>query len=280
MVVVAIVGALLAWIHELVRIGRLDVAVDRVEAATRRALRSRLINSPRDPKDRKPCPASAVAVESDLIGYVQNIDLDRLERLVLGAGAELWIDAMPGAFVHREHGLFRLTGARPEPRVVERMKRCWAIGDERTFDQDPRFGLAVLAEIAARAMSPAVNDPGTAIDVVGTAVRLLTEWACDDPEHRARTEPHVHAPSLSSAELFDDVFRPVAQYGAADLSVGLRLQKALAALARLDASGLAQAAAAQSADALARAETRLQIDADRVRLREAAAAVARGSARM
>lgn len=274
-VIVLIVAALLRWIDELSRIGRVDEAVNRVEAATHRALRSRLLNSPRDPVDREPCPGEALAVESDRIGYVQNIALDELERRAKAAGAEVWIEAMPGTFVHRERVLFRLRAHDPDPRLIERLKAAFQVGGERTFEQDPRFGLAVLAEIAARAMSPALNDPGTAIDVVGTAVRLLTEWACDDPAHRARTEPHVHAPSVGAAELFDDVFRPVAQYGAADLSVGLRLQKGLAALARLDVPGMTEAARAQSADALERAEARLQTDADRARLRAAAACVAR-----
>jgi hypothetical protein len=47
------------------------------------------------------------------------------------------------------------------------------VGDVRSFDQDPRFGAVVLTEIASRALSPGMNDPGTAIDVIGRAVRLL-----------------------------------------------------------------------------------------------------------
>ena len=62
----------------------------------------------------------------------------------------------------------------PEDEDVHKaVAEAFTIGAERTFDQDPRFGLCVLAEIASRALSPAVNDPGTAIDVIGRAVRLL-----------------------------------------------------------------------------------------------------------
>ena len=57
------------------------------------------------------------------------------------------------------------------------MVRAFIVGDDRTFREDPRFGLVTLAEIAARALSPAVNDVGTAIDIVGTFVRLLARWA-------------------------------------------------------------------------------------------------------
>ena len=53
----------------------------------------------------------------------------------------------------------------------------------READLRPRpvFGLCVLAENASRALSPAVNDPGTAIDVIGRGVRLLAQRARFDP---------------------------------------------------------------------------------------------------
>jgi uncharacterized membrane protein len=38
---------------------------------------------------------------------------------------------------------------------------CAAIGPERNIELDPAYGLIVLAEIAERALSPSVNDPGT-----------------------------------------------------------------------------------------------------------------------
>jgi len=41
-----------------------------------------------------------------------------------------------------------------------------ALGDERTFDQDPAFALRIMVDIANRALSPAVNDPTTAVQVL------------------------------------------------------------------------------------------------------------------
>ncbi len=54
----------------------------------------------------------------------------------------------------------------------------------RTFEDDPRFGLIVLSEIADKALSPGVNDPGTAIDVIGTLVRLFTLWQSPPEKER------------------------------------------------------------------------------------------------
>jgi|GEM_PF-2436099 len=74
---------------------------------------------------------------------------------------------------------------------------AFQIGRDRLFDDDPRFGLVVLSEIAARALSPAVNDHGTVIDVIGTIVRLFAKWqepaqVCDNSSRACsrRESPH------------------------------------------------------------------------------------------
>jgi len=142
------------------------------------------------------------------------------------------------------------------------------IGDGRTFQQDPRFGLVVLSEVASRALSPAVNDPGTAIDVIGTASRILSTWAAQHWEEEPRTKyPRVGVPGLSAADCFEDVFAPIARDGARHVEVGIALQEALADLAEVPAPGFAAAAAHQSAKALARAELALDLDEDKRRLR-------------
>ena len=46
-------------------------------------------------------------------------------------------------------------------------------GPERTFDQDPLFAFRLLADIGMRALSPAVNDPATAVQVLDTTESLL-----------------------------------------------------------------------------------------------------------
>src|SRR5690348_12276574 len=46
-------------------------------------------------------------------------------------------------------------------------------GPERTFGQDPLFAFRLLADIGLRALSPAVNDPATAVQVLDTVQSLL-----------------------------------------------------------------------------------------------------------
>ncbi|MFC8953279.1 DUF2254 family protein [Streptomyces sp. NPDC057101] len=82
---------------------------------------------------------------------------------------------------------------------VKALRPALVTGVERTFDQDPELPLRLLADIALRALSPAVNDPATAVEALdrmeGLLVRLadrdLDVGRFDDPAGRTRVSVPV-----------------------------------------------------------------------------------------
>src|SRR5690606_23887973 len=112
---------------------------------------------------------------------------------------------------------------------TEELRGKIAVGARRTFEQDPRYGLTVLGEIAARALSPGVNEFGVAREVTARTVRLLAEWTREAEEQD--TPPDVTVPPLGIDALLEDALGPVARYGASDPSLQCELQRALLALA-------------------------------------------------
>ena len=131
-----------------------------------------------------------------------------------------------------------------------RVLNCFTIDQERSYEQDPRFGLCVLAEIASRALSPAVNDPGTAIDIIGRGVRVLSLWSTVEPSTEDCPCTRLYVKRLHVHDLMADLYHPIARDGAGLVEVHLRLQKALLALALLDDDGLRDAAVQTSLFAL------------------------------
>ncbi|TKA95406.1 DUF2254 domain-containing protein, partial [Cereibacter changlensis] len=148
---------------------------------------------------------------------------------------------------------------------------AFTIGTARTMDQDPRFGLVVLSEVAQRALSPAVNDPGTAIDVIGRQTRLLSFWgeAWQEAERTEPDYPRVRVPALVYHDLFEDAFNLIARDGAGQVDVMLRLVKGLQALTRIGPEGARAAARQQLLVALSRAKANLP-DGDDLRRLQAA----------
>jgi uncharacterized membrane protein len=274
-VVVLIVVMLLRWIHRLSRLGRLGETIDQVERATVRAI---------DYRRERPClgghRAPSIepigrAVMAGKVGYVRRIDMGRLSKLAEDHTIDLCVAALPGTFATLDRKLAVIVGGREPDGEINDLARevadCFLIGDQRSYEQDPRFGMVVLSEIASRALSPAVNDPGTAIDVIGTMVRVLSCWAkvADRPSEEIKY-PRIFVPAITARDLLDDGVAPIARDGAALVEVGIRLQKAMRALAHLGDAEMAEAAREHARLALARGEQELGFAPDRDRLVKAA----------
>ena len=87
-----------------------------------------------------------------------------------------------GDFVNVGGVMMDVYGA-PDPLVLRRLRGMVALGHERTIDQDPAFAVRIIVDIAIRALSPAVNDPTTATQMInhlgavlaGVGERVLNE---------------------------------------------------------------------------------------------------------
>ncbi len=263
------------WVDSIARLGRLGSTVKKAEAAANEALEVRR---------KAPNFGAAVARErsdpghsvySDAIGYVQRVDIPELQAHAEQAKVRILLASLPGTFAApgRALAFVATTADRKEEFDAGPIRSAFTIGPDRTFDEDPRFGLIVLSEIASRALSPAVNDPGTAIDVIGSFVRLFTTWCQPvqdgESENTEVLYPLVEVPELSLDDMLDDAFRAIARDGAGNIEVVLRLQKAFQALATLDNSALRAGAKRQARLAEARAEAALEAPEDIALLRGA-----------
>jgi uncharacterized membrane protein len=274
LVIVLITVTLLRWIEYLARFGRVGESIDMVEAATRRAMRERARAPWLGGVPAVQLPVDGIPIEAARVGYVQHLDMGRLQDVAEECQVEIHVASLPGTLAVPGRPLAVATGPLDDD-AGGRLREAFSVGDARSFEHDPRYGLVVLTEIAVRALSPAVNDPGTCIDVIGTAVRLLDGWSQARARHAGHAEieyPRVFVPDLREADMFDDVFPMIAREGAHMREIGIRLQKGLAALALSRHAPCAQAARRHARQALARAMQSLSFEADRAALREAAAA--------
>ncbi len=64
-----------------------------------------------------------------------------------------------------------------------------ALGVERTIEQDPAFAVRIMVDIAIRALSPAVNDPTTAVQVLDHLEDLLRLCRPDVTSSDSRCSP-------------------------------------------------------------------------------------------
>lgn len=115
-------------------------------------------------------------VESETTGAVLAFDQDGLVRLARSARCVIELVPQVGDFVARGEPLFRLYGGGTG--LPDRaLQRSVALGAERTLEQDPQFAFRIIVDIAAKALSPAINDPTTGVLALDQVHRLLAEVA-------------------------------------------------------------------------------------------------------
>ena len=264
------------WVDRIARLGRVVNTIEQVEQAACDALDRRrhaptlgaLVISVHHAEGK------GILVYSSKVGHVQHIDLETLQSCAEAHNCRVIVIALPGTFVSAGRPLLRI-----EECVNERGEGCdqereafkpdafasaFTISSNRTFEDDPRFGLLALSEIAGKALSPGINDPGTAINVIGTLVRLFTLWQSPLEKDRlqAITYDRVSVPELVIDDLFDDAFTAIARDGAGIVEVAIRLQKAFCALAETDDKAMVAAAKKHSRMALDRSKHAMSLPHD------------------
>lgn len=265
------------WVDRIARLGRLGATIDTVETATADALQRRR-NAPTlygvPDTDIAFASASSRAIFSASVGYVQHIDIGAIQAWASARDVRVAIAALPGTFVAPGRAIAHVIGeSLTKAEATESaLIGAFQIGGDRLFDDDPRFGLVVLSEIAGRALSPAVNDPGTAIDIVGTFVRLFAKWndPPTGPDGDAPTYDRVAVPELLVRDMFDDAFTSIARDGAGMVEVAVQLQTALQSLATIGSADMRSAANYHAKLALKRAAIALDVAEDVTAVREAA----------
>lgn len=170
-VIDTIVVTFLRWIEHITRFGRVNDTIARVETAAMKAISA--VSPPCfGPRKRRDVPAGATRIHLEQIGRITHVDLAVLREVAENLDGEIVLSALPGIMADPAR-MVVWTTARPDKTQVERLRSAFTVANDRAFDHDPRFGLVVLSEIASRALSPAVNDPGTAISVIEAGTRVL-----------------------------------------------------------------------------------------------------------
>jgi uncharacterized membrane protein len=127
---------------------------------------------------RPDAPSEAPLAETQLLlhrggpAVIQGIDVPQLvalaerEGVVLALARAVGDTLVDGMLLLRVHG-----GTREIPE--ERLRRLVRLGTDRTFEQDPKYAIRILVDIAIKALSPAINDPTTAVQALDQIEDLL-----------------------------------------------------------------------------------------------------------
>jgi uncharacterized membrane protein len=126
-------------------------------------------------------------------------------------------------------------GSRLTPETSAELRNAVDLGPSRTLQQDIEFGILQIVDIALKAISPAVNDPSTAITCVDHLSRILIRFASRESAPPLFYDPpgvlRVHINWIDFEHLLDSAFEQIRMYAKGDIAVSLRLLRALGDIA-------------------------------------------------
>jgi uncharacterized membrane protein len=165
---------------------------------------------------------------------VARFQIDALVRQAQAVDAVIVMECAVGDTLTEDTPLLRVHGGR-EPLAEAPLRQAIQVARERTFEQDPKYPLRLLVDIAIKALSPAINDPTTAVQAIDQIEDLLhrlgrraLDAGCVKDEQGAF---RLVFPTPTWEDYLTLAFDEIRQYGVSSVQVMRRLRSALVGLA-------------------------------------------------
>ncbi|WP_411137854.1 DUF2254 domain-containing protein [Streptomyces sp. C10] len=161
----------IAYVSATLRLMQVGPVVDRITRETLRMLARQGTGGEGAEYGASLAPETGRVAHAGRAGVVLDVHVARLVRVARRQGVVLRLIPRIGDFVLPGTPVLAVHGGTTPPRWA--LRRTVSVGVERTFHQDLGLGLRQLSDIALRALSPAVNDPTTAVQCLDRIVQIL-----------------------------------------------------------------------------------------------------------
>jgi uncharacterized membrane protein len=228
---------LLFFIHHISQAISVNQIVDRIASETEKVIDDLMPDPQWYPHIGGPYPLDQSTWRPALInqtpGYIRFVDTKRLVNLTKTNHVQVQVIRRVGHFVPT--GIPLLLASKPERVSEKEFRAAFDLGPTRTLQQDVEFGVLQIVDIALRAISPAVNDPSSAITCVDQLSRILIRFASREPAEQLLFDPpgvvRVSIAWIGFDRLLESAFEQVRIYAKGDMAVSLRLLRALGDIA-------------------------------------------------
>ncbi|WP_439242171.1 DUF2254 domain-containing protein [Lonepinella sp. BR2474] len=258
-----VIMRLIAWVYTLSQLGRMGNTLDKIYQSAEQSLLNYRQSPQLGATWQSKVGLQACQLLANDTGYLIHINMNKLQSLAEKSNTYLHIKVRTGELIMPNTVLAEIDNIADNENDF---RQAFVLDKQRTFQQDPRWGLIVFSEVAQRALSPAVNDPGTAIIVMTKVMKLLIQ----SPEEKSEPEfNRLSINALNCQDFISDCFAPIIRDGGAILEVHLNMQKVLAGIwQNAPETELREYAQIAAKDYLQRAKTTLPFEQDFLQLKQ------------
>jgi uncharacterized membrane protein len=234
------VSWLLFFIHHISQAINVNQIVDRIATETVVMIDEMMPHPRRYPRvdngETVDSSTWATTILCQTSGYIRYMDTKRLVATAKSRSVKVHVLRRVGQFVPEGVPILRVyKGERLSADGATELCNAFEFGPSRTLQQDIEFGVLQIVDIALKAISPAVNDPSTAISCVDQLSRVLISFASREvPSSLLCDPPGVVRVSVMWSDfdrLLDSAFEQIRLYSQTDVAVSLRMMRALGDIA-------------------------------------------------
>ncbi len=169
-------------------------------------------------------------IHNEVDGVLLAFDRKGLKSLAELSNCVIELVPQVGDFVAEGDPIFRLYEG-GESLSADRLRSSLALGQERTLEQDPTFAFRIIVDIASKALSPAINDPTTAVLALDRIHHLLRDVGSRNLGDGRETDRTGHVRLLYRTPNWEDFVHlavtEIRQYGGDSIQVVRRLKAML-----------------------------------------------------
>nr|WKN38499.1 DUF2254 domain-containing protein [Tunicatimonas sp. TK19036] len=227
-----------AFVHSISQHIQIGSIIRNLYSDTLKSLSSYLKNTESITEDELPSAQTWVSINCPVSGYLFGMNKSALKKFCQETDIMVWMALPWGVYVHRWQPLLRVSRQLSEEEK-KRLVNIFIFESDEILSQNYAVGFKQLTEIAVKALSPGINDPGTAIEAIDQLATLFTRQmeaqevpVIKDNQNRLRW---IGRP-ISFEELFTWCWTAIKDYAAQDTVVLYKLIEWLETMVHSDAT--------------------------------------------
>ncbi|MFZ1497577.1 MAG: DUF2254 family protein, partial [Saprospiraceae bacterium] len=171
------------------------------------------------PRRKATIPPGVHPIASQQYGFLNDINFEKLSKLVRTDPDMQWyIVPIVGNFI-AQHSPLLYSDKELDSQKQQLIRTCFDIHRFRSYNQDINFGVRQLVDIAIKAISPAVNDPTTALNCINYLGEILKGFVNrKEVAKKGKKFAHqqIHIREFNFDMLLDLSFDQIVQWGRND----------------------------------------------------------------
>ncbi|MBE0359106.1 MULTISPECIES: DUF2254 domain-containing protein [Pseudoalteromonas] len=217
-------GLFVFFIHSISRAIQVDNVLNGLFSQTKREIKAIIQRQQDNPVENFPDFEQWQSISSKTEGYYKGVHTDKLCAILAEENIKVYISVNQGYFTVKGYPFLKCNkDISNNEALINKILDCFIFYIEEYISDHYRYGLTQISEIAVKAMSPGINDPGTAVKSIDMlSILLIQRLSINDINYsfkHSESGPLLYSHETSFDELLHDNFTPLRNYAKGDAYV-------------------------------------------------------------